>query len=150
WAVPGDGRPARAKTARRGAADLWGVGASRSACHMILGWLSRAFDRAPPDGRPFASAEADSAVVRLRPGERRRGQPGRRPSRAAGGGEPPVVIVFGVQPPPINGMSVVNAVIAAQVADRSCRVVIADISPRDTSGIRYHARRMGRVLLALA
>jgi glycosyltransferase involved in cell wall biosynthesis len=118
---------------------------------MILGWLSRAFDRAPHAGRPFASSDANSAVVRLRLGDRRRGQPGRRPqAHTADGVDRPVVIVFGVQPPPINGMSVVNAVIAEQVADRSCRVVIADISPRDASGIRYHARRVGRVLMALA
>lgn len=118
---------------------------------MILGWLSRAFDRAQHSARPFENSAASSAVVRLRPGERRRGQPERRrASPAADATDPPVVIVFGVQPPPINGMSVVNAVIAEQVADRACRVVIADISPRDASGIRYHARRVGRVLMALA
>jgi glycosyltransferase involved in cell wall biosynthesis len=59
------------------------------------------------------------------------------------------VIVYGAQPPPLQGMSVINAAIAQRLGQSGSRVVIADTSPGDTRGARYYLRRALGVLSAL-
>jgi glycosyltransferase involved in cell wall biosynthesis len=60
------------------------------------------------------------------------------------------IILVGAQPPPVNGMAIVNASIAKRLTERSCNLVIADVGPGGTDrNFSYHVRRIKRNLWAL-
>jgi glycosyltransferase involved in cell wall biosynthesis len=68
------------------------------------------------------------------------------PLAEAGSDTRPLVIVFGAQPPPINGMSVINAEISKILELSGCRLLVNNISPGSSHGFGYHIRRGARVL----
>jgi glycosyltransferase involved in cell wall biosynthesis len=60
------------------------------------------------------------------------------------------VILVGAQPPPVNGMALVNASMAKRLAESRCNLVIADVGPGGTDRrLSYHVQRIKRNFWAL-